>query len=248
MRTNTKTYPLLSLSPSVEWPNLVAVGAQTSLFLSSFDLGDPSLALHPLSSSVYCGEITALHWGGEGMGQVAVGMMDGSLSVCDGNSLLDGESTPTSLTSSIHTGELATVRLHPTKAGLLATGGRDGEIHLLDFGKGKLEEFKPGTWNRENRGSGIGVAWNDRVPHVLVTACGERVVLWDLKSKKEFLSFSDPGGKKGISSLSWTTDALGNFAHIALGFQNKGRGSVQIWDMRNHKSPLHELKLKRRIN
>jgi protein transport protein SEC31 len=48
------------------------------------------------------------------------------------------------------------------------------------------------------------LAWNPRVPHVLATASTNgNVVVWDLKNKREVITFSYQQAQGGVSAVRW---------------------------------------------
>ena len=125
------------------------------------------------------------------------------------------------------------------KPSLLATGGQD--IIIVNFDKGYHEPdlIIPQTSQTNTQALITSIAWNKSkaAPHILASAndCG-RINIFDLKVKKNMISFSDGKESHGNRkvSLAWNPSLA---TQMAVAFDNEASG-VQVWDLRNNKSPL----------
>lgn len=131
---------------------------------------------------------------------------------------------------------------NPFKSTLLATGGH--EIFIVNFEKGHTQpEIIIPQANQSTSDSIItSIAWNKSkfVQHILASAQDNgRINIIDLKLKKNIFSFSD--GKEHITrrnvGIAWNPAIA---TQIAVAFDNVDSG-VQIWDLRNNKSPLKKI-------
>lgn len=53
------------------------------------------------------------------------------------------------------------------------------------------------------------VAWNRQVAHILASASNNGyTVIWDLRNRRELIQLAHPGGRKGITSISWNPDLV----------------------------------------
>ena len=82
------------------------------------------------------------------------------------------------------------------------------------------------------------ISWNRKVQHILATASNQGLtVVWDLKNKKEVISFKDPSNRSRCSSLSWNPDVP---TQLLVSYNDDTNPCVQLWDMRNCSYPFKE--------
>ena len=127
------------------------------------------------------------------------------------------------------------------KPHLLATGGSD--IYIVNFERSldEPEVFSPYPLGTDLlKGSKVtSICWNKNkgVQHILASACDDgRVSIFDLKTKKSIFSLSDQ--KEHVRgrnvSIQWNSSIA---TQLGIAFDDEASG-VQIWDLRNPKSPV----------
>lgn len=190
-------------------------------------------------------------------GIISGAFRDGSLVLLDAQKLLesrnkqddlvleeDEESDDPALLSTFtlyESQEFYCMEYNSFKSHLLATGGSD--IYIVNFER-SLEEpevFSPYPPNADLlRGAKVtSICWNRNkgVQHILASAYDDgRVSIFDLKTKKSIFSLSDH--KEHVRgrnvSIQWNSAIA---TQLGIAFDDEASG-VQIWDLRNPKTPV----------
>lgn len=190
-------------------------------------------------------------------GIISGAFRDGSLVLLDAQKLLesgqktdnavledDEESEDPSLLSSFtlyDSQEFYCMEYNAFKPHLLATGGSD--IYIVNFEQSldEPEVFSPYPPDSNLlKGSKVtSICWNKNkgVQHILAAACDDgRISIFDLKTKKSIFSLSDQKEHlRGRNvSIQWNTSIA---TQLGIAFDDEASG-VQIWDLRNPKSPV----------
>lgn len=181
------------------------------------------------------------------MGVVAGGMADGTVSIWDPSRALElahmGESVgahPLLFSRNLHSGQsVSCLEFNPGKPSLLGTGGADGQIHVLNIENPCNPEVYNSVTTSKHTGSEVTcISWNRKVTHILATASNQGLtVVWDLKNKKEVISFKDPAGRVRCSALSWNPDIP---TQLMVAYNDDTSPCLQLWDMRNCSYPFKE--------
>mmetsp|Transcript_17174 Transcript_17174/g.36925 ORF Transcript_17174/g.36925 Transcript_17174/m.36925 type:complete len:1182 (+) Transcript_17174:168-3713(+) len=224
--------------------------SESSLDLVSFDLAKPGQNLDPVASVKTEGgrRFTSLSWGALGTdgpfpyGLLAGGLQDGIVSLWNPYKIATSQGSDPGLlhTTQVHTGSVNSVQFHPVKPNLLATCGGDGEVDILNCDNPSAPQmYKPSESAKTHQGSEVlNVAWNKKVPHILASCSNKgTTVVWDLKQKKEVISFQDPASRARCSDVSWNPEKP---TQLLVAYDDDRQPSMQMWDLRNVKYPFKE--------
>lgn len=101
------------------------------------------------------------------------------------------------------------------------------------------EVFKPSTGVSKHAGTEVlCCAWNRTVAHILASCSNAgTTVLWDLKAKKEVISFKDPANRQRCSAVVWNPDVA---TQLLVAYDDDRQPSMQMWDLRNCQYPFKE--------
>jgi protein transport protein SEC31 len=119
---------------------------------------------------------------------------------------------------------------NPLQSNLLSTGSNDGEVRPRRIASQRSQYLtrtyafvlKIFIWDLTNPNKPYSpatrstkledvtcVAWNRQVPHILASASTNGyTVIWDLRNRRELIQLAHPGGRKGITSISWNPDMV----------------------------------------
>ncbi|KAH0565949.1 hypothetical protein GP486_000641, partial [Trichoglossum hirsutum] len=212
---------------------------ETQLELWDLQLGNPDQTLE-LVPSASIGTDSRFHdiaWGritgDHRRGIIAGALENGSLDLWDADALLTGESDAFMSRTTKHTGPIKSLQFNPFKSELLATAGVKGELFIFDLNN-VSNPFRLG--NPAPRAGFESVDWNKRIPHILVTGGSDGLVtVWDVKAKKESLSFNTAGGK-AVSAVAWDPE---NATKLITATPDDT--VIQVWDLRNAHAPERTL-------
>lgn len=190
---------------------------------------------------------TKLSWGKLGLdascqyGLLAGGLQDGVVSLWNPQTILNSNGTDPGLvhTQSVHKGDVHCVEFHPLKPNLLATCGSDSEVKIVNFDNPAAPSiFEPSTTNKHQGSEVLCCAWNRIVPHILCSCSNTgTTVVWDLKQKKEVISFQDPASRLRCASVAWHPEVP---TQLLLCYDDDRQPSIQMWDLRNCQYPFKE--------
>jgi len=174
-------------------------------------------------------------------GIVGGGLQDGILSLWNPHAIINSNGADSGLIHSrqIHNGTVNCVEFHPTKSNLMATCGSDSEVNILNIEKPtETDLYKPSTTNKHQGSEVLACAWNRIVPHILCSCSNTgTTVVWDLKQKKEVISFQDPANRLRCSSVAWHPEVP---TQLMVCYDDDRQPSMQMWDLRNCQYPFKE--------
>ncbi|CAE8629816.1 unnamed protein product [Polarella glacialis] len=175
------------------------------------------------------------------LGIVAGGLQDGVLSLWDPSKIINSRGADQGLihSSQVHKGTVNCVEFHPLKSNLMATCGSDSEVNILNIDNpSKPEIYKPSSTNKHQGSEVLACAWNRIVPHILCSCSNTgTTVVWDLKQKKEVISFQDPANRLRCSSIAWHPEVP---TQLMVCYDDDRQPSMQMWDLRNCQYPFKE--------
>jgi protein transport protein SEC31 len=122
--------------------------------------------------------------------------------------------------------------------------GADGEVLIWDLTDlSKLPGvYTPGVSAPVKSERAIDIAcvqWNRKVQHILGTTTSTGVtVVWDLKSKKPLMNFSDKSVNGRCRAMAWHPD---NATQMVTASLSDERPVIQYWDLRNTYAPVRYL-------
>ncbi|KAL6073528.1 Protein transport protein SEC31 [Balamuthia mandrillaris] len=212
---------------------LEVVSLQTN---DSQDLSMPTVGNIEVGSKFH-----SLAWGQSpnasySLGLIAGGMEDGSLSLWDPSKLVANNKEAAVVSSTTkHSGPVRSLDFNPLQSSLLVTAGSNSEIFIWDLtNPAQPKAFKPGAQVQHHTDI-YSVMWNKKVQHILASASYNGLtVVWDLKAKKQVLSFADPSRQYRCKSIAWhPKEAL----QIATASEEDDYPLIQLWDLRNAYSP-----------
>ena len=178
------------------------------------------------------------------MGVIAGGHSDGCLTLWDASKIVGGRgdlhSTALLYQHDIHGGRSVNcLEFNPNKPSLLGTGGADGQVQVISIDRPSQPDiFRDVTTTRHANSEVVCLSWNRKVQHILATCSNQGLtVIWDLKNKKEVISFKDPANRTRCSALSWNPDIPTQFL---VAYNDDTNPCIQMWDMRNCSYPFKE--------
>lgn len=174
------------------------------------------------------------------MGCVAGGLQDGIVSLWNPNVILNSNGSDQGVinTLQVHKGTVNCVEFHPLKSTLMVTCG-DSEVKILNIENPSSPNlFEPSTNNKHLGSEVLSCAWNRVVPHILCSSSNTgTTVVWDLKQKKEVISFQDPASRLRCSSVAWHPEVP---TQLVVCYDDDRQPSMQMWDLRNCQYPFKE--------
>jgi len=225
-------------------------GSEAKLDLVSFDLGKPGTEMDVIASIRTEGgrRFSSLSWGSMGVdtgacpyGLLAGGLQDGVISLWNPYAIVGSRGADSGLlhSSQIHNGTVNCVEFHPLKPNLLASCGSDSEVNIINIDKPtQPETFKPSTTNKHAGSEVLSCAWNRKVQHILCSCSNTgTTVVWDLKQRKEVISFQDPNSRQRCSSVAWHPEVP---TQLLVTYDDDRNPTMQMWDLRNCSYPFKE--------
>lgn len=190
-----------------------------------------------LSWSTFCSDNSACAYG-----LLAGGLQDGSLSLYNPYAIISSRGADAGVIHSrqVHNGAVHDVQFHPQKPSCIATCGADGEVNIVNCERPNAPEvMKPSPAASKHAGSEVlCCAWNRKVPHIICSCSNQSTtVVWDLKMKKEVVSFKDPASRPRCSSVAWNPDLP---TQLLVAYDDDRQPSMQLWDLRNVQYPIKE--------
>eukprot|EP00971_Amphidinium_carterae_P066757 1321947-Amphidinium_carterae.1 len=257
-RTSTVAW---SASPAA--PTLMALGASASsaghimggadtggLDFVNFDLSKPGHEMDVLASvQPDAGRrFSSISWGSLGVdtgacpyGVLAGGMQDGVISLWNPHAIVSskGQNPGVIHTSQVHKSAVNCIEFNPMKSSILATCGADGEVNILSLANpAQPEVFKPSSTNKHAGTEVQCLAWNRKLQHILCSCSNTgTTVVWDLKLKKEVISFHDPANRLRCSAVAWNPEVP---TQLLVAYDDDRNPSMQMWDLRNCQYPFKE--------
>ena len=147
---------------------------------------------------------------------------------------------------SVFTSPIHVMEFNAFKTNLLAVGGPDVLILNLDeaFSKKSQAEFtfRPGGDAEDSIGEISSLSWNPKVSHILAAASENGVAqVWDLRKTITLFNIFDPNymNKCSSASLLWNPE---NPLQFIMAYNYDKSPILQIWDLRNHESPIKEFR------
>lgn len=220
----------------------------STLDFVSFDLARPGNDMEVRASIKSPSRFSSLSWGSFGMdgafpyGVLAGGLQGGVVSLWNPYAIVNSQGADTGLihSLSVHNGSVNKVAFHPSKPSLMATCGSDGEVNIVNVeNPAQPELFKPSNNAKTHEGSEVlSCAWNQKVPHILASCSNQgTTVVWDLKQRKEVISFKDPASRARVSDVAWNPEKP---TQLVVSYDDDRQPSLQMWDLRNVKYPFKE--------
>jgi len=139
----------------------------------------------------------------------------------------------------VHKGQVNCVEFHPLKPNLMATCGSDSEVKIVNVENPSAPSiFEPSSSNKHQGSEVLCCAWNRVVPHILCSCSNTgTTVVWDLKQKKEVISFQDPASRLRCACVAWHPEVP---TQLLLCYDDDRQPSIQMWDLRNCQYPFKE--------
>ena len=179
------------------------------------------------------------------MGIIVGGMTDGHVKFWNPAKLAAGDSDGALVATILqHQGAVNGIQFNPNpeSSHLLATGGADGEIFVMDCSKPSEPNVcvpAPPPSNAKHGAEVTRVAWNTKVAHILASADAKgSTIIWDLKQKKAWCELKDPTGAS-TADIAWHPDQGLN---IVTASGDDKQPVIKLWDLRSSASlPLATL-------
>jgi len=227
--------------------------AESSLDFVSFDLAKPGMDMDVVASirTDQGRRFHSISWGTLGIdggpypyGVLAGGLQDGFVNLWNPYAIVNSRGTDPGLllSTQVHKGNVNCVELHPTKPNLMVTCGQDGEVNILNIDKpGTPDLYKPSNTSKHAGSEVLCCAWNRKatLPWILCSCSNTgTTVVWDLKQKKEVVSFQDPANRARCSSVAWNPEVS---TQLLISYDDDRQPSMQMWDLRNVQYPFKEI-------
>lgn len=242
--------------PSEAGASLLALGSASvgtsvsdaTLDFVSFDAGRSGADMDVKASIRMEGgrRFSSISWGRLGtettfpMGCVAGGLQDGIVTLWNANVIMNSNGSDQGVvtTLQVHKGTVNCVEFHPLKSSVMATCG-DSEVKIVNFDNPTAPNlFEPSSNNKHVGSEVLSCAWNRVVPHILCSSSNTgTTVVWDLKQKKEVISFQDPASRLRCSSVAWHPEVP---TQLVVCYDDDRQPSMQMWDLRNCQYPFKE--------
>merc|ERR1719362_1441648 len=98
--------------------------------------------------------------------------------------------------------------------------------------------YKPSSSNKHAGSEVLACAWNRKVQHIMCSCSNAGMtVVWDLKQKKEVISFKDPANRLRCSAVAWHPEVP---TQLLVAYDDDRQPSLQMWDLRNCSYPFKE--------
>ncbi|KAJ1728453.1 protein transport protein S31, partial [Coemansia sp. Benny D160-2] len=173
-------------------------------------------------------------------GVLAGGLENGDVAFWNPAAIISGDKDAALLhSSSAHTGAVGGLEFNPFQTSLMASGSANGEVFIWDVAS-DYKSYSPGP--RSQRLDNItDLSWNNQVQHILATASNSgAVVVWDLRTRREAISFANPsviggsGGRAGISATDWNPASP---TQLVTASSDDNNPVIMLWDLRNVNAP-----------
>jgi protein transport protein SEC31 len=182
-------------------------------------------------------------------GVVAGGLTDGTVALWDPHAIINegmGSQSPSRgvmypiCRIQVHGGQsVSCLEFNPQKSSLLGTGGCDGTVQVVNIDRPTHPDvFHNVTTTKHLNSEVVCISWNRKVQHILASSSNQGLtVVWDLKNKKEVISFKDPANRSRCSALSWNPEVP---TQLLVAYNDDNNPCIQLWDMRNCSYPFKE--------
>lgn len=224
--------------------------SEATLDFVSFDLGKPGHDMDLLASIRTEGgrRFSSVSWGSLGVdtgmypyGIVAGGLQEGVISLWNPHAIIQSKGADSGLihTGQVHQGTVNCVEFHPAKPNLMVTCGTDSEVNIINIDKPTTPDlYKPSANNLHAGSEVLCCAWNRKVQHILCSCSNTgTTVVWDLKQRKEVISFKDPANRQRCSGVAWHPEVP---TQLLVAYDDDRQPSMQMWDLRNCQYPFKE--------
>jgi len=219
-----------------------------SLDFVSFDLSKPGSDMDVLASIRTERRFSSISWGCLGVdtgvypyGVLAGGLQEGVISLWNPHAIVNSRGADTGLihTSQVHKGTVNCVEFHPMRPELMATCGADSQVNIINLQNATQPAlYQPSDSNKHAGSEVLCCAWNRKVQHILCSCSNTgTTVVWDLKQKKEVISFQDPANRQRISGVEWHPEVP---TQLLVAYDDDRQPAIQMWDLRNCTYPFKE--------
>jgi len=182
-------------------------------------------------------------------GILAGGMTDGSVTIWDPSSLINGSSQqPLTTIVGKHRSNVCALAFNPAAnmSHILASGSSDNTVLLFDLnnpGSGEIAHYAPAEGDVTGHAAPVrAVAWNNEVGHILATAASDGVTsVWDLRAKRPWCHLRDPSGAP-CSAISWNPNTGSGNVFLMTASDDDAKPVMRLWDLRKSTTtPMMEL-------
>mmetsp|Transcript_44420 Transcript_44420/g.128550 ORF Transcript_44420/g.128550 Transcript_44420/m.128550 type:complete len:1175 (+) Transcript_44420:84-3608(+) len=223
------------------------ISGDATLDFASFDLSKPGSDMNIVASIKTERRFASLSWGMLGVdtgvhpyGILAGGCQDGVVSIWNPHAIVNSRGADSGLihSSQVHQGTVNCVQFHPIRPELMATCG-DSQVNIVALNNPSQPAFYPPSETNKHAGSEVlCCAWNRKVQHILCSCSNTgTTVVWDLKQKKEVISFQDPANRQRISGVEWHPEVP---TQLIVAYDDDRQPAIQMWDLRNCTYPFKE--------
>jgi len=229
--------------------NVMGGGASSepALDIVNFDPAKPAADMDIMASIPTGGRrFSSLAWGAltaDGAlpyGLIAGGFADGVVSLWNAQAASSGRPDSAVFSNQVHNGSVNCLDFNPNNPAIMASCGADSEVKIISLANpAKPEIFAPSPNPSTHAGSEVlALAWNRKVQHILCSCSNTgSTVVWDLKQKKEVISFKDPSSRNRCSAVAWHPDVA---TQLIVAYDDDRHPSLQMWDLRNVQYPFKE--------
>ncbi|OII71658.1 uncharacterized protein cubi_01272 [Cryptosporidium ubiquitum] len=236
--------------------NLLALGGcglNPCLSVGLIDITNNGKDIQNIGTSPLNSRCTSIAWGSfnleeDALGLICTGLEDGNmslfkpiLSTYEGNRKDEKILLERVCETAIHPSAVSCLEFNKTEHQLLASGGNDGKVYVIDLSDGvtgNLNYYEPGKENKHGDSDVTALKWNPKVSHIMASSSSNgTTAIWDLKMKKSAISFRDPAQRSRPSTLAWVPNQP---TQIVVGYDDDRNPSLQLWDLRNVSYPFKE--------
>ncbi|KAI9208496.1 uncharacterized protein BJ171DRAFT_419511 [Polychytrium aggregatum] len=165
------------------------------------------------------------------------GKENGELELWNPKLIIDNGPDALVLRQSAHSGPVRGLDFSSVETKLFASGSSDGEIFVWDLNN-PAKPYSPGARSLKLEDI-TALSWNRQAGSILATASNNgQTAIWDLRTRKDLITLSHPGGRRAITSVAWHPE---HATQIVTAADDDMSPVILTWDLRNARAPERQL-------